>query len=258
MKLLAIDTSTDACSVAVTDNQQLLAHQFEIIPRQHTQHLLPMIETTLSESKLALNDLDALALAIGPGSFTGLRIAAGVIQGLSFGLDLPVVPISTLQTLAQGIYRQTRIRNICVALDARMHQIYWGNYQISTENRAIAEAPDRVIDPQNIRLPTPTTEWIGAGSGWIAYQSTIETALNRHLRVIDTSENIKETFTPNEIRIIANRYPDAQDVAFLATEAFKKGHHLSAENVLPIYLRDLLSYSNHHNLRGTTHPKRRK
>ncbi|NNJ83882.1 MAG: tRNA (adenosine(37)-N6)-threonylcarbamoyltransferase complex dimerization subunit type 1 TsaB, partial [Gammaproteobacteria bacterium] len=131
MKILAIDTATDACSVSLhMDGQYRDSH--EIAPRKHAEILLPRIEALLSAAALSPRDLDALAFGRGPGAFTGVRIATGVIQGLAFGADLPVVPISSLHALAQGAWRERGEKNILAAFDARMGEVYWGAYQLDT------------------------------------------------------------------------------------------------------------------------------
>ena len=124
--ILALDSSTDACSVALSIDG-VLTSRFEIATQSHTQRLLPMVEELLAEQQLALADLDALAFSRGPGSFTGLRICIGIIQGLAYGANLPVIPVSTLEAMAMGFYRANRSINepLLVALDARMDEVYW-------------------------------------------------------------------------------------------------------------------------------------
>src|SRR5579872_2888616 len=127
LKLLALDTSGDACSVALRVGQSVIVQE-KIASQQQSSCVLPMVQHILAEAGLALSQLDALAFGRGPGSFTGLRIAAGVIQGLAFAADLPVLPISTLAALAQGVYRQTQAQAVLSAIDARMQEVYWGVY----------------------------------------------------------------------------------------------------------------------------------
>lgn len=119
MKLLALDTSTEACSAALFIDGEI-RQRFEITPKAHTKLLLPMIESLLAEAELKLSQLDALAFGCGPGSFTGLRIATGVVQGLAFGADLPIVPVSTLAALAQNRLPELAF----VATDARIGEIF--------------------------------------------------------------------------------------------------------------------------------------
>src|SRR5687767_3987718 len=120
--LLAIDTSTEACSAALSSNGAII-ERYEIAPQQHGQLILSMIESLLSEASLQITQLNALAFGRGPGSFTGIRIAAGVIQALAFAQDLPVVPISTLQALAQNAYNTVQATHVLSAIDARMGEI---------------------------------------------------------------------------------------------------------------------------------------
>lgn len=152
MKLLAVDTSTDACSAAlVLDNTFL--ERFEIASRTHTQLLLPMIDSLLKEAGIALSELDAFSFGCGPGSFTGLRIATAIIQGLSFGTGKPVIPISTLRALAQGAYRETQNKQVMAWLDARLQQIYWGLYRVDEQGIMQSATIEHVQDPLTIVLP---------------------------------------------------------------------------------------------------------
>ena len=144
MKLLAIDTSEDACSAALCVGDEIL-ERFEIAPRRHTELILPMMDGLLAEAGLSLRGLDALAFARGPGSFTGIRIATSIVQGAALGAGLAVVPVSSLQALAQGARRLHGAGQVLSALDARMREVYWGAYRaddagIMTEVVAEAEA----------------------------------------------------------------------------------------------------------------------
>lgn len=127
-RILAIDTATEACSVALWNNGEKHA-LFEICPREHTQRILPMVQQVLAESGVTLNQLDALAFGRGPGSFTGVRIGIGIAQGLAMGAELPMIGVSTLATMAQGAFRVTGATQVLAAIDARMGEVYWGQYQ---------------------------------------------------------------------------------------------------------------------------------
>lgn len=105
MRILAIDTATEACSVALWNNGTINAH-FELCPREHTQRILPMVQEILAASGVSLNEIDALAFGRGPGSFTGVRIGIGIAQGLALGANLPMIGVSTLATMAQGAWRK--------------------------------------------------------------------------------------------------------------------------------------------------------
>ena len=117
--LLALDTATEACSVALLHAGKVISH-YEVIPRLHAQRLLPMIQTLLAEAGITLSAVDALAFGRGPGAFTGVRIAVGVVQGLAFALQRPVLPVSTLATIAQRAHREHGAEQVAVAVDARM------------------------------------------------------------------------------------------------------------------------------------------
>ena len=126
--LLALDTATEACSVALLHDGKVISH-YEVIPRLHAQRLLPMIKDLLAEAAVPLSALDAIAFGRGPGAFTGVRIAVGVVQGLAFALDRPVLPISNLAVLAQRALREQGAKQVAAAIDARMDEVYWGCYR---------------------------------------------------------------------------------------------------------------------------------
>ena len=125
MRVLAIDTATEACSAAYADDDQII-ERFQIDPKGHSEHILPMVESVLSEAGVLRNELEAITFDSGPGSFTGIRIGAGVAQGIALGLDLPLVGVSSLMGLAQGISRAVEgCTAVLPAIDARMGQVYW-------------------------------------------------------------------------------------------------------------------------------------
>lgn len=128
IRLLAIDASTDACSVALYDNGNIIAEN-ELAPKAHTRVLLPMIDRLLAKASLTLADLDAFAFGRGPGSFTGIRIACSMVQAFGYAFQKPIIPISTLQALAAGSYRTTHHKAIMAMIDARMGAVYWGLFQ---------------------------------------------------------------------------------------------------------------------------------
>ena len=132
MKLLTLDTSTDACSCALSVDGEI-GEQSVIAPRQHTTLILPMIDQLLAEAGLKPTQLDGIAFGRGPGSFTGLRIACGITQGIAFAADIPVVPISCLATLAQGAYLEQGIEKVLASIDARMNEVYFANYFLNQE-----------------------------------------------------------------------------------------------------------------------------
>lgn len=215
MKLLALDTSTEACSVALYLDGAAHEH-FELVAQQHSSRLLPMVDACLAEAGLRLTQLDGIAFGRGPGSFTGLRIGAGVVQGLAFGAQLPVAPVSSLAALAQAQAGE----RIYAAFDARMAQVYYGRYRRTADGLVTLEDAEGVCDPTVVPLPADAG-WAGAGSGWDRYSQELRTRLGTHLR-----------------DVVALAYPHARDVARLALPVFARGAALVAEFALPEYVRD--------------------
>jgi tRNA threonylcarbamoyladenosine biosynthesis protein TsaB len=213
--LLALDTATEACSVALLHNGQVLSH-YEVIPRLHAQRLLPMIKTILAEAGIGMSALDAIAFGRGPGAFTGVRIAIGVVQGLAFASERPVLPVSNLAVLAQRALREHGADQVAAAIDARMDEVYWGCYQEAAgEMRLLGE--EAVMPPQQAALPgNASGEWFGAGTGW-GYADRIAVKVAGH---------------------DASMLPHAQDLLTLAGFAWQRGEALSADEAQPVYLRD--------------------
>ena len=219
MKLLAVETATEACSAALLIDGEV-TERFEIAPRQHTQLILPMVDQLLNDAGLKLTELDGLAFSRGPGAFTGVRIATGVIQGLAFAADLPVAPVSTLAAMAYGQYRAAGQPNILSAIDARMGEIYWGGYQFSSSGAMTESIPEQVVSSAKAQLPE-SGAWLGVGSGW---QSDGEVLMAR----------LGERLTATNAALL----PHAADIALLAAPIIERGDGLSAANALPVYLRD--------------------
>jgi tRNA threonylcarbamoyladenosine biosynthesis protein TsaB len=219
MKLLAIDTSTEACSAALYIDGEV-ATRYQLAPREHARLILPMIDGLLSEAGVSLVGLDALAFGRGPGSFTGVRIATGVIQGLAYGAGLPVVPVSSLAALAEGVRRERQQTQVLAAVDARIGEVYWGAYQVDERDQMVVVGAEQVCPPQAV--PGPATGlWFGAGSGWAAYTDTLKTQVGARLGGFD-----------------GHCYPQAADVARLAITALVAGEAVDANQALPVYLRN--------------------
>lgn len=213
--LLALDTATEACSVALLHDGKVTSH-YEVIPRMHAQKLLPMIKQLLAESGVALSDVDAIAFGRGPGAFTGVRIAIGVVQGLAFALERPVLPVSNLAALAQGALREPGVQQVAAAIDARMDEVYWGCYQAHDgEMRLVGR--EAVLPPERVQLPEACTgEWFGAGTGW---------GYGERLAVPVSASD-------------ASLLPNALDILELARFAWARGEAIPAEQAQPVYLRD--------------------
>lgn len=210
MKLLTLDTSLDACSVSVYNANHggtpKVYSRFRIAPRQHAELLLPMIDEVLTEAAVSLNQLTLIALANGPGSFTGIRLATSVVQGLGFAHDLPIVPISTLALLAQSAYADHKIERILIALDARMGDIYWGVYELNADKIMTAVVAD-CLCKKNAQV-IPPGEWQRIGDGWEG-----EVTLKNH-------------------------WPDAKDIIPFAIQAHQHKKNIFAHQLEPLYLRD--------------------
>lgn len=219
MKLLAIETATEACSAALCMGDEILS-RYEFARQRHTELILPMCDALLEEAGVTLAQLDAVAFGRGPGSFTGVRIAAGVIQGIAFATDLPVVAVSSLAVLAQASIEAEQKKRILAAIDARMGEVYWGLYARDECGLARSVEAERVIKPQLITAPAGK-QWYGVGSGWKAYSATLVARVGACLEGYDGAS-----------------LPSARFIIPLAQAAYAKGEVVSAEQALPVYLRD--------------------
>lgn len=224
MKYLAIDASTEACSVALTLDNKVIS-RFELCPQSHSLLLLPMVDEVLKESGCSLQDLDGLIFGQGPGSFTGVRIGVGVTQGLAFSAELPVVGVSTLQTLAQLAFDKYQQTSAIATLDARMSEVYTGFYQVDKQGIMQAKIAEAVLAPELVAqyyadfvLPA-----YAVGTGWDAYQ--------------DVLSPIKQQVDSPEIL-----FPHAQAMLKIGIAAFQQGKGVSAEQAQPVYVRDTVSW----------------
>lgn len=219
MKILAVETSTDACSAALFIDGDI-QEKFAVAPREHTKLILPMIDQLMAEAQLRPQQLDALALSRGPGSFTGVRIAGGVVQGIAFGADLPVVPVSTLAAIAQDFFNHHPQAQLSfTAMDARMAEIFWGVYQRNPLGLAELLGQEVVTPAGEVIFPDGLG--FGVGSGWAVYQQVLSNRLANQLQGIDS-----------EI------WPRAAAVAQLGAYGFAQGLAVPVEQAMPVYLRD--------------------
>lgn len=221
MKLLAIETATEACSAALWLNGEVL-EQFELAPRRHTEIILPMVDTLLTEAGLHLSQLDGLAFGCGPGSFTGIRIATGVIQGLALAAERPVVRVSTLASLAQS--RAHEHPRIIAALDARMDEVYWGCYE--WQEGCMRLQGEEMVCPPDAVTPPDKNDWFGAGNGWDRY-----------------AEVLKNRLVPRQVTVIENVWPRAAASAAIAAVDLAAGKTVSAAEARPTYLRDRVAHA---------------
>ena len=219
MKLLAIDTSTEACSAALLVSDEII-ERYEVAPRMHAELILPMVDSLMSEAGLAFSQLDALAFGRGPGSFTGLRIAAGVTQGIAFGADLPVVPVSSLAALAQRAYAELGIDKVMSGFDARMQEVYWSMYRPDADGLVRIVGEEVVCKPDQVPLPDDSG-WSGIGSAWRVYGDELQQRLQYRVD-----------------NWYGDHYPHAQDIAALGKDLYRQDKAVSAEHAVPVYLRD--------------------
>ncbi len=220
MKLLALETATEACSAALYLDGEV-AERYQIAPQQHNKLILPMIESLLAEAGLSLKHMDALAFGRGPGSFTGVRIAAGVVQGLALGSDLPVAPVSTLAAMAQEAFAGTNDDYAFPCIDARMGEVYFGVYRRGGDGFAEPAGLEAVADAGLVIVPEEAFGH-GIGSGWGTYEAVLSEKLGEHRLA----------------GILAGRFPRAAWIARLGVEVFRRGECVAAEDAQPVYLRD--------------------
>lgn len=219
MKLLAIETSSDACSAALLVDGAVFV-EFDSTPRAHTRLILPMVESVLAKAALSLNEVDALAFGQGPGAFTGVRIATGVIQGLALAANKPVIAISSLAALAQQVYSQYGHKQVLVAVDARMQECYWGEYQY-LHGRMQRVGLEQLLAPDQLVLPSNLGNYVGVGSAWQVYQSELSTTL------------MGQPFND-----YAELLPSAEHIAQLAAFEWQAANIISADQAQPVYLRN--------------------
>lgn len=225
MKLLALDTSSEGCSAALLIDGSM-TERFELAPRGHTRLLMPMVRELLAEQGLAPAELDALAFACGPGSFTGLRIATGVVQGLAYGLDVPVVPVSSLAAVASDAIARFSLAEgdgIAVSFDARMGEIYWACY-VCRAGQPELIGDEQVCAPEALSLASGISRWTGVGQGW-GLQDTFPADVTGAMNNIDDS-----------------LVPRASRVAELAAQAFSEGRGVAAAQAQPVYIRDEVAW----------------
>lgn len=218
MKILAIETATEACSAALLLGDQLF-ERYQVAPRGHGDLILNMATEVLAEAGLSLSQLDAIAFGRGPGAFTGVRIATSVAQGMAFGADLPVIPVSTLAALAAGGGRMTAGERVIAAIDARMGEVYWGAFTLAEDKlRPLAV---ETVCPADRAPAVAGEEWYGVGSGWGTYR-----------------EMLMKRYESQIKGVVAELYPHAGDVARLSVAVWHDGGAVAPEQALPVYLRD--------------------
>ena len=209
MKLLALETANEQCSVSIVDETQELFFQLDARAKAQTQTILPMIDQAFTQLGLSASELTAIAFSRGPGSFSGVRINAAVTQALAWANDLPVVPVSSLQALAQAAYRVLGLKSVTTVLDARMQEVYIASFELDQHGIMQAVDEEQLLNYSNA-TQVVQFEIVGSGSALIQ---------------------------PEQIQ-----YKDlsatAQDIATIARLNVQQQKWVSAEQALPVYLRD--------------------
>ena len=214
MKIVAIDTSTEFCSVALWLDGELVSRARHAGPK-HSEFLLPMLDELFTTTKTRLNEFFGIAFGAGPGSFTGLRIACGVTQGLALGANLPVVGVSTLLAIAEA---SGAARAVC-CMDARMSEVYHAAYTREGDDWATIHEPG-LYKPQSVP-DIDGNDWIGCGNGFAVYEQAL---MNRYAGQV--------------VGLQATLFPHAKEIARLAVPLFERGMGREAVNAVPIYVRD--------------------
>lgn len=211
--ILSIETSADLASAALLHNGAVTARESAGVAN-HSQTILPMVQALLSDAGISLSDCNALAFGSGPGSFTGVRTACGIAQGLAFGAELPVLPVVTLLALAQSCHEQSGANDVLAIIDARMGEVYWAQYRFSGEWQTIvAPTLSTAADVASVG------EVLVCGNGLKAYEQDFVT---------------RSFFTDQWAHLV----PHATQVATLGALAFAQGRGVTAAEAEPLYLRN--------------------
>ena len=225
MLILAFETSAKAASAALLEDGKLLGESYQNTGLTHSQTLMVMAETLLRQCGKTVTDVSAVAVAAGPGSFTGVRIGIGIAQGLALGAELPMIGVSTLATMAQGAWRKTGATRVLAAIDARMGEVYWAEYQRDEQGVWHGEETEAVLKPDAVaeRLAQLSGEWATVGTGWQAWP--------------DLAKASGLTLSSGEIEL-----PAAEDMLPLACYLLAAGKTVAVEKAEPVYLRNEVAW----------------
>ena len=226
-KILAIDASSGACSVALSHTGDVITRYIKS-ERDHTRQVLPMVDEVLTEANISLRELDALAFTAGPGSFTGLRIAFGFIQGLAASVNLPVIAVSSLAAAAMGAIREGFCESdVLVTFDARMGEVYWGQYRLDGEGAIRCISREQLSSPKDV-VAVSAPHLVAYGPGW---------------HYIDLPHG-------QVAKTLVDVTPHAQDILPLALAKWSQGDTLAAEQVEPLYLRNEVTWKKRQKIRS--------
>jgi tRNA threonylcarbamoyladenosine biosynthesis protein TsaB len=219
MKLLAFETATEACSVALYLDGEII-ERHEVAPRLHAEYALPWAEELLAQAGIKRSQLDVIAISRGPGAFTGVRLAIALGQGIALALGKPMIGVSTLMAMATSLKAEGQKRRILAAIDARMGEVYVGAFE-RTGDELIAVSTEVVAAPDKVVLPGDQGGWHALGTGFSAADGALQSHLGSQLLSVDASV-----------------LPHAADVARLAVAAYARGEAMAPERVEPAYLRN--------------------
>ncbi|ABV37135.1 conserved hypothetical protein [Shewanella sediminis HAW-EB3] len=222
LTVLALDTCTESCSAALISGGKIYSEQVDA-PREHSQRILPMVDSVLSQANIQLQNVDVIAYGRGPGSFTGIRICTSMTQGLALGQDLPVIGISSLQTMAQAVFDDQGGEQFIAAIDARMGEVYWGQFTVKDGLVALIDA-ELVCSPDDVPLTLDVSQPIVVcGTGFDTYPNLLNLSEN-----ISLAENVK--------------FPDAKAMLALAQAGFELGLSTAVDDLAPVYVRDTVTW----------------
>lgn len=216
MNILAIETATESCSVALEVGGQVW-QRYQHAPRQHAELLLPWVQELLREAGIGFEDIDVVAFSQGPGSFTSVRIGIGVVQGIAWAADCPVVPVSSLAATAQ-VAAEQGVETALVALDARMGEVFTGLYRLGDKGVMILDGEEQVCPPDTVQVPSDN-QVCGVGIGF-----------DRYPDLCSQREQLAG--------VKADVWPQAQAVLKIAKIWLSERPPLPAEQAQPVYLRD--------------------
>ena len=224
--LLALNTSTEACSVALWHKGEK-THLDELAQRTHTKRILPMIDELLANSGINLKQVDALAFGRGPGSFTGVRVGAGIAQGLALGADLPVIAVSNLTVMAQAAFELHQAENVVAAIDARMNEVYFSQVKREKVRSELGEffqwnpvIEEQVCQPEKVLEQLSDLSAYRVGTGWAAYPQFKDSGLEGSDIIL----------------------PSAQYMLELALTDYAQNKIISALEIEPVYLRNEVTW----------------
>jgi tRNA threonylcarbamoyladenosine biosynthesis protein TsaB len=223
--ILAIETTTELASCALLRGEQALFRQSSGV-QTHSHAILPMVQSLLAEAGLSLRQCDAIAFGAGPGSFTGVRTACGVAQGLAFGAGLPVVPVVTLAAMAHAARVGHGAAEVLAVLDARMGEVYWAQYRFEdgAEDGGQIVVPPTLSRPEAVRPQAPGAKMLCCGNGLTAYAGAFG--------------DLRAAYA-----WIPELMPHALQIGALGQQAFAAGLTLDAEAAQPIYLRNKIAFT---------------